>query len=208
LRSPFLTEDERRSGALYDWLAFHNLGYRVTAVGVTDVHGMGTPGTPRTYVAVADDTPGGFAADDLADATLAGAAQVSAGAFARVSVDGAGPGETVTVADGEATLALRVEALPEIDVTRVEVLVDCDAYASVAATAPGEVVKLDTTVPLTVTGDHYVVVLALGEGAMPRGIEDYDATRVPRVVVNPVFVDGDGDGVWTPPGPRTCDWRP
>jgi hypothetical protein len=28
------------------------------------------------------------------------------------------------------------------------------------------------------------------------------------VVVNPVFVDGDGDGVWTAPGAKTCDWAP
>ncbi len=206
LRSPYLASDPRRSGALYDWLAFHNLGHPVTAVGVTDVHGMGTPGTPRTYIAVPDDAA--FTIDDLADGTLAGAAQVSAGAFARVTIDGAGPGETVSVTDGEAALSVRVEALPDIDVTRVDVLLDCDAFVSWTTSTPYEVVKLDETVPLAVTGDHYIVVIAIGEGEMPRGIEDYDAGEVPRVVVNPVFVDGDGDGVWTAPGPKACSWVP
>jgi hypothetical protein len=206
LRSPYLTDDTRHSGALYDWFAFFNLGHAVTGVGVTDVHGMETPGTPRTYVAVADDTA--FTVDELADATLDGAAQISAGAFARVTVDGAGPGETVTVTDGEADLAITVQAIPDIDVTAVHVIVDCDAYAVLPATDPTGVVKLDTVVPLSVTGDHYVVVLAVGEEAMPRGLEDYDALEVPRVIVNPVFVDGDGDGVWTAPGAKTCDWTP
>ncbi|MDP2311407.1 MAG: CehA/McbA family metallohydrolase [Pseudomonadota bacterium] len=207
LRSPYLEPDDpRHSGALLDWLAFHNLGYRVTAVGVTDEHGMDTPGTPRTYVAVPDDAAA--VVEDFVAGTLGGAAQVSAGAFARVTVDGAGPGETALVTDGEADLSLHVEALAEIDVTRVEVLVNCDAAWSIEATDPSGVVKLDETRTLPVGGDLYVVVLAIGADAMPRGLSGYAADEVPRVIVNPIFVDGDGDGVWTPPGPKACDWSP
>jgi hypothetical protein len=207
LRSPYLDPaDPRHSGALLDWLAFHNLGHRVTAVGVTDEHGMDTPGTPRTFVAVPDDTA--LAVSDFVAGTLDGAAQVSAGAFARVTVNGAGPGETATVSGGTATLSLHVEALPDIDVTRVDVLVDCDLAYSAVATDPSGVVKLDETVTLALTGDAYVVVLAMGADPMPRGLQDYTAASVPRVVVNPVFVDGDGDGVWTAPGAKTCDWAP
>lgn len=207
LRSPYWTEDPRTSGALYDWLAFHNLGHPVTAMGVTDVHGLGTPGTPRTFVAVDDDTFGAFDATDAADAVLAGAAQVSAGAFARVDIDGAGPGDTVHL-DADGTLTIHIEALPAIDVTDVDVLVDCDAWAHLDATDPGGVVKLDTTLPFPAGQDAYVVVIARGTAAMPRGLEGYDAAVVPRVVVNPIFVDGDGDGVWTAPGPKVCDWVP
>ncbi len=209
LRSPYLDAgDPRHTGALVDWFAFHNLGHRVTGVGVTDEHGMDTPGTPRTYVTVADDTQGGFTADDLADGVLGGAAQISAGAFARVTVDGAGPGDLVTVRGGQAQLRLEVQALPEIDVTRVDVLVDCDIAVRIDATDPAGVVKLDDARSLSLDGDAYVVVVAVGTGAMPRGIEGYAASQVPRVTVNPIFVDGDGDGVWTPPGPKSCDWTP
>jgi hypothetical protein len=209
LRSPYLDPaDPRHSGALYDWLAFLNLGHRVTAVGVTDEHGMDTPGAPRTWVRVPDDAMGAFDADDMATGVLAGAAEVSAGAFARVTVDGAGPGELATVSGGEATLSLHVEALPEIDVTTIDVLVDCDAALSVPATDPGGVVKFDGSVALPLTGDAYVVVIARGTEPMPRGLLGYDAAVVPRVIVNPVFVDGDGDGVWTPPGAKTCNWTP
>jgi hypothetical protein len=206
LRSPYFTEDPRRSGALYDWLAFHNLGYSVAAVGVTDVHGMGTPGTPRTYAPVADETA--FSADDLADATVAGATQVSAGAFVRASIDGAGPGALASPSGDAPALALEVQALPEIDVTGVHVLVDCDAYTYIEAEDPNGVVKLDTMVTLPGGADHHVVLIAVGAGEMPRGIEGYDAASVPRAIVSPIFVDGDGDGLWTPPGPKACDWRP
>ncbi len=210
LRSPYLlADDPRHSGALYDWFAFHNLGHRVTAVGVTDEHGMDMLGAPRTYVRVPDDTPLGFDAQDLADAVLSGAAQVSAGAFARVTLDGAGPGELASVLDGTGDLSLQVQALSDIDVTRVDVIVNCDPSLSLVATDSSGVVKLDQTVPLELpAGDAYVVVIAIGEGPMPRGLTDYAAAEVPRLVVNPIFVDTDGDGLWTPPGAKACGWAP
>lgn len=210
-RSPYLDpEDPRHSGALYDWFAFYNLGHRPTGVGVTDEHGMDTPGTPRTYVAVADDAIGGFTQDELATGVLDGNAQISSGAFTRVTLDGAGPGELATITDGEGELAVNVQALEGIDVTRVDVVVNCDPGVSLAATAPDSVVKLDTSQPLELpTGsDSYVVVVAIGEGAMPRGLTDYDAGAVPRSITNPILVDGDGDGVYSGPGAKGCGWGP
>lgn len=207
LRSPLLDPDDpRHTGALVDWLAFHNLGHRVTGTAVTDVHGLQIPGEPRTYVRVPDDTPGVVTAEDAADATLAGRAVISAGAFAEVTVNGAGPGDLADASE-EAVLSVVVTALPGIDVTRVEVLVDCDHVATLTATDPDGVVKLDTTLPLSMAGggtDAYVVVLGFGEGPMPRGFDDYDPSSVPRFVTNPIFLDGDLDGAWTPPGPKDC----
>lgn len=204
LRSPLLDPDSpRNTGALIDWLSFHNLGHQVTAVGITDTHGLETPGTPRTYVQVPDDSRGVVTADQVADGELAGAAVVSAGAFARVEIAGAGPGDLAT-ANGSAAVAIHVEAIAAIDVTRIVVLSNCDSVADFAATDPSAVVKFSGEVEFPIAGDAYVVVLGFGTQSMPRGIENYDATTVPRFVSNPIFVDGDGDGLWTAPGPKTC----
>ena len=208
-RSPFLDPaDPRRSGALNDWFAFYNLGHHPTGTGVTDEHDLGTPGTPRTYVRVPDDTIGVLTEQDMSDGVLAGRAQVSSGAFATVTVDGKGPGERVTAIDGLVSLSVKIEALEAIDVNRVEVIVNCDAGLTLDAIAPDSLVKLDTTVPVSLPlgVDSYIVVLAMGENAMPRGITNYDAASVPRVIVNPVLVDGNGDGVWDGPGAKTCTW--
>ncbi len=205
LRSPLLDPaDPRHTGALVDWMAFLNLGHRVTGVAVTDVHGRHIPGEPRSYVRVASDTAGTVSADDVADGELDGAAQMSAGGFAQVSIAGAGPGDLATVLDGHATLALRVQALAEIDVTEVHVLVNCDAAAVVATTAPWEVVKVDTTVPLELDADAHIVVVAFGEAPMPLSFDDYDPRTLPRVITNPIYVDVDGDGAWTAPGAKPC----
>lgn len=204
LRSPLLSvSDPRHTGALHDWLAFHNLGHRVTAVGVTDVHGLDIPGSPRTYVRVGDDAAGVVSADDVADGELAGAAVVSAGAFARVEIDGAGPGDDVSVV-GDVVLSIEVSALPEIDVDRIVVLANCDLVAEFSADSPDELLKFEGGLVFSLAQDAHVVVLGFGSQSMPRGLENYDASTVPRFVSNPIFVDADGDGVWTAPGAKSC----
>lgn len=206
LRSPYLVEgEERRSGALVDWLAFHNLGHRVAAVAVTDEHGWDPPGQPRTWVRLEEGAT--VDADALADGVLAGATQVSAGAFLRVEVDDAGPGSVVTL-DEASQVRVQVQALPGVDVTRVDLLLDCDPFQALATTDPSGVVKLDQSLPLRLDADHYLVAIARGEGAMPRGLVDYDATSVPRAISSPILLDGDGDGAWTAPGPKDCGWTP
>ena len=41
---------------------------------------------------------------------------------------------------------------------------------------------------------------------MPRGLRTYDATRVPRVTTNPIYVDVDGNGAFDAPGGKTCTY--
>ncbi len=204
-RSPLLDEDDpRHSGALIDWLGFHNLGYRVTGVAVTDVHGEDIPGQPRVFARVPDDAPGEASADDVAEAELGGHAVISAGAWLRVDIDGAGPGDLAPANGVTPNLNLEITALPEVDVTEAYILVNCDLWAIVEAEAPAAVVKLSQSLPLELDGDAYVVVLAFGDQPMPRGLKDYLPQDVPRAISNPIFVDTDGDGLWTPPGAKSC----
>ncbi len=200
-RSPFLEAgDPRRTGVFEDWLSFLNHGHTITAVGVTDVHGDDLPGAPRTYLDVGEDDPAAVPEDALVDAMRGGHAGVSVGAVARVGIGGAGPGDTVTVPGGMAMLDLRVEAVPAVDVSHVEVIVNCDEVLDLPTTDPGGVVKLDTSVPLLLTQDAYVVVLGMGDGPLPEGLPALEMARVPRFVTNPIWVDVDGDGQITPRG--------
>jgi hypothetical protein len=206
-RSPFMVVgDEQRTGAFEDWLAFHNLGHRVTGMAVTDAHGADIPGQPRSYVAVDDDDPATVTDADLDQAVLDGAVTMSAGAFARVSIDGAGPGEQATAVGGTITLDLEVQALAEIDVTHLEVLANCDEVAEVVTDTPDAVLKHDGSIDLSFDEDVSIVVLGFGTRGMPRGLRDYDPANTPRFISNPIFVDVDGDGAFTPAGPKACAW--
>lgn len=197
-------DSPERTGFLDDWLAMLNLGHRVTGLGVSDSHDPEDLAWPRTYFAAPTDAPADFDDEMLVDSVLAGRAQISAGAFARVSANGAGIGEVASGADVE--LAVRVEAISGIDVSHVVVLANCDKVLDIDATDPFGIVKLDTTVALHLDRDAHLVVMAFGDGAMPAGLPDYDPTGVPRVVTNAIYVDADGNGVFDPPGGKTCTY--
>jgi len=199
--------DPHRMGSFDDWMAFQNHGHRITAVGVTDVHGYDAPGSPRTYFAAPTDDPAKFSQGDLMDSLRQGRALVSAGAFARVQVNGkAGLGATVTDTDGNVEVHVRIEAIPQIDVTHVKIFRNCDQVADLPATDPGGVVKLDTTVPIAVSQDAHLVVVAFGSQPMPRAMEQADALRVPRVTTNPIYIDADGNGSFQAPGGKPCSY--
>ena len=83
---------------------------------------------------------------------------------------------------------------------------NCDEVLNVATTTPGEVVKYDDVLSLPVTTDAHVVVLGFGQDQLPRGFRQFDPTQVPRFTTNPIFVDADGDGVFTAPGGKTCSY--
>jgi hypothetical protein len=202
LKSPLIDpEFPAASGLFEDWLAFHDHGHPVTAVGVTDAHDAELPGSPRTYFVADEEDMTAFDEAAMVDALLGRRAIVSAGAFARVSVLGAGPGEVVAVA-GPTPLALHVEALPQIDVDHVTVLVNGRQVASIPADDPGGVVKLDATWTLNLAEDAHVVVVGWGADPMPEGFQDYDPTGTPRFFTNAILVDADGVPGWQAPG-----WR-
>ena len=195
------------TGNFDDWMSFLNHGHPITAVAVTDVHGFDVPGAPRTYFASSTDDPAEFDEDELVEAMLRGRAVLSDGAFARVRInDEAGLGDMVTDTDGTVDLAIHVEAIPEIDVTRVLVFANCDEVADVETTDPDGVVKLDTTLEIPIDRDAHVVTVGFGEGRFPRGLDSFDPTRVPRFVTNAIYVDRDGDDLWTPPGGKSCSY--
>ncbi|MCO4769681.1 MAG: PHP domain-containing protein [Deltaproteobacteria bacterium] len=207
LRSPFMDPgNPRRTGSFEDNMAMHNLGHQVTAMAVTDSHGDGPPGQPRTYVAVDDDTPGAVPEEQLVAGVQVGSAQMSAGVFAtEVEIAGAGPGELALLGSTTAQLALRIEGIPAVDVSHITVLANCDEVAEFAADGPDAALKFDDGVTLELEADAHIVVLAFGANSMPRGLRNY-STDAPRLVTSPIFVDVDGNGVFDAPGGKECNW--
>jgi len=205
-KNPFLNPDKPESSGLFDdWLGWHNLGHRITAVGVTDTHGHSPPGSPRTYLALPTDEPSEVTDDQLTNAYLEGRAFISTGAFARVTInETAGLGDTITDTDGTVALKVQVQALEAIDVQWISVFANCDEIAKVAADAPDSLMKLDTVLELEVAADATIVVAGFGTQAMPLGFRNFSAPGVPRFMTNPIFVDTDGNGAYDPPGGKEC----
>ena len=196
------------SGIFEDWMSFLNHGHRIIATGASDVHGLETPGSPRTYFRAATDKTPELDIDDMVASILSGDVVVSLGAFARVTLnDEAGLGDTITDQDGAVNLQLTVAAIPQIDVDHVRVYVNCDEVARVALNNPPDsATKYSGSIALPVPTDRdaHITVLGFGKQALPRVFEQFDPAETPRFVTNPIFVDSDGNGVYDAPGGKTC----
>jgi hypothetical protein len=188
-------------------MSFLNLGHPIAAVGTTDLHGYDVPGQPRTYFTSSTDEPRELDEDEFVASITAGRIVVSDGAFARVQINGgAGLGDLVTDGDGFVDLAVHIEAIPEIDVTHFLVFVNCDQVLKVPALDPNGIVKYDGTLLVPVTKDAHVVVAGFGANRLPRGLDQFDPSGVPRFTTNPIYIDVDGNGVYNPPGGKTCSY--
>lgn len=192
------------NGRFDDWASMINAGHRLVAVGCSDDHGGDEVGFPRSYFRSGTDDPASLDLDELVGGFQGGALMASAGAFAAVDIDGAGPGELVQASGGELTLNLRIEAIPEIDVTHAVVLLNCDEVLALPASDPAGVVKLEEQVELSLEADGWISVVAFGEERLPLGMPQYDPSRTPRVLTSPIYVDVDGDGAFGAPGGRQC----
>jgi hypothetical protein len=201
--SPFVGGNRRFD----NWQSMVNAGHPMVAVGCSDDHGGQETGFPLTWFESSTDAPEAFVVDDLVGSFVGGRTQASTGAFARVSVNGVtGLGGLVTDEDGSVSLSVVIEAMEVIDVTHVVVFANCDQVVSLAADDPGGVVKLSETVVVPVDGDTNLVVAAFGANRLPVGMPQFDPTGVPRVLTSPVYVDADGDGLFTAPGGRECGY--
>lgn len=207
-RDPFIRAgEEDRTGLFDDWQSFLNHGHRIVAIGASDEHDYDALGMPRIFFGAKSDAPEDFDEQDLVDAVYDGNILVSTGAFARVAVAGKTMGDVVTVAGGNVSLKIEIEAIPEIDVTHFRVYVNCDQYGPpVATTDPDGVVKYDATFPLTVTSDANITVIGFGKNYLPRGLPQFDPTNNPRFTTNAIYVDVNGDGDFDAPGDKSCTY--
>lgn len=196
-----------RESLFDDWMSFLNHGHYISALGVSDAHNYGIPGRPRNYFPSSSDTAAGFDENEMVAGILEGRTVLSAGAFARVSVnDTAELGDVVTDTDGSVDLTVHIEAIPEIDIQFFKVYLNCDQVLTVAADTPDQVIKYDGSLSVPVTEDASLVVAAFGENSIPKALGNYQPYGVPRVITNAIFIDADGNDVFDPPGDKGCDY--
>jgi hypothetical protein len=199
--------DDSDQEALQDWYSFLNQGLPIVAVGVSDSHGLGTMlGICRTLVAAPDDE---ISADlDLQpvwDNLLAQRATMVNGPFVLIwatddasALSGIGDLATRTTA-GPIPLRVQVQAAPFVHTARLIIVANGQPVHQIDLPDPGDppaVVRFDDTILIDWTGgDAWFVAVVEGDQPMHPL-----TSKIPRSVTNPVYVDRDGNGTWTPPG--------
>ena len=198
-----------------DWFALLNRGHRFTAVGASDSHDVSRfiVGQARTYIAAQDENPGRIDVAAACESLLAGRALVSMGLLAQMTVE-----ERFTVGDLATNLPeqvrVRVKVLGPswVKAERVELFANGARIRKATidparADAPGEKADIAWTLPRP-PRDTHLIAIAIGPAvsaafwAMTRPYQPTSPHWEGRAIgaTNPVWLDADGDGRFTPPG--------
>ncbi len=173
-----------------DWCAMLDLGYRPTAVGVSDSHTrLPGPGKARTYIASLVDEPGALDRSRLVADLKAGHAQVTGGPFIELEAESGdisvGPGDTITV-DGQLLLHVTVKAPSWMPVDEIRLYgAGCELLETLEPDSPQAPLWFDGEFTVNPQEDGYYFVEVEGSTDMgpvwPGGH--------PYAMTNAVFVE-------------------
>jgi hypothetical protein len=112
-------------------------------------------------------------------------------------------GSTVSAAidpDGRpvANLKIQVQAASWIDCDRVKIYINGHLAETIAVPESRERVRLDTTHTLILKRDSWIALCIEGDDPLTP-IVNGKRPILPIAILNPVWIDADRDGLWTPP---------
>jgi hypothetical protein len=193
-----LSRPEVMERNVLDWFALLNLGRRYTAVGNSDSHALvhQWAGYPRTYVRVNTLQLAQLTPEEIASSLLYGRAQISNGIFVDVTANGsAGPGDELSLESSRVSLRVLARAAPWVSLESAELWANGVKVAETTETAaPDAVNRIQWVIELEVYRDAWLVVIARGGTELGESLPG--AKGMPFSIVNPIFVDADGDGAF------------
>ncbi len=187
---------------LEDWFVLLNRGHRYAAVGNSDSHTVHAAfgGYPRNYSRSSTDAPSEIDPAEVAAAIRAKQVFTTTGPFVELEVNGVPMGGDARAEEGGVvTIRARIRAASWIDVDRLLVVINGRALQEWEIPEVDGVLVIDETEELTLRRDAWIAVLVEGDDSLAPIIPDAGRPILPLAITNPVWVDVDGDGEWTPP---------
>lgn len=186
----------------HDWFGLLNYGYRITGVGASDSHDVSRfiVGQGRTYIFCKDDDPAKIDVREACANLRAGRALISLGLLVDMKVqDRFRVGDLATGLPDRFDVAVTVSAPKWSKADRVEL------YANGVKIREGSSHQMRWTLDRPAQ-DAHLIAIASGPGltsphwAIPKPYQPSSKVWNSRVLgaTNPIWVDGDGDGKFTP----------
>lgn len=194
-----LVSDARR--VLSDWFHLLDLGATYTATGNSDTHAISTApaGSPRNFFYAGVDDPAHLEPRQLVDALKHHRNVVTNGPFLELTVDGARVGSLVRQRGGSVDVQVRVQAANWVPVDEVEIFgngIRIATFPVPALATGGERFKGGQR--LRLARDTWLVAVASSARPLTPVIGSDAHPVTPLAFTNPVWVDVDGDGRYSP----------
>ncbi|MEQ8765786.1 MAG: CehA/McbA family metallohydrolase [Planctomycetota bacterium] len=195
-----LHDTGNRYWVLADWFRMLNTGYRAWAVGNSDSHTVHATfaGYPRNYVRYDGPSAPSVDVPSVLAGIRAGTMFTTSGPFVELTVNGQPMGSEVRCDSKSAEIAVRVRAASWIDCDRVHLVVNGDIQETWEVPPQRSITRLEKRHTLTLERDAWVAILVEGDDPLEPLLPTQGRASLPRAVTNPVFLDADGDGQWTP----------
>jgi hypothetical protein len=197
-----LPDDMRIERGVQDLYTMVDNGHLVTGVGNSDTHHLTSvlAGVPRNYVFSDDLALDPFDEDGFIDAVRRRRVMLTTGPWLAVRAGGAGPGELAVATDGTVRVEIELRQATFVRATRVRLWLARQLVETIAMPPGSTAFAFGATLPVGAT-DTWIGVDAAGDEPLPRALHSLADGKLPVppfAMVNPILVDADGDGVYTP----------
>lgn len=199
--------DERVELALRDLYTFMQHGKLACALGNSDTHHLNQvlAGVPRNYVFVRDGRLDPFDMSDFLQAIRQRRVMITTGPWLEVDVAGAGAGQLATPRSGRVPITIAIRQASFVRANRLRIWVGGELRRTIILNDGAT--RFEWTGQLTVpTTDTWIGVDVTGSVPLPPQLvgHGWDAKGgiVPVAVLNPILVDGNGNGWFDGPAPE------
>ncbi|MEE2912394.1 MAG: CehA/McbA family metallohydrolase [Planctomycetota bacterium] len=194
----------RRSkhSVLRDWYNMLNAGRSISAVGNSDSHAVISciAGIPRNYVFTGNDDASNVSPTAVANAIRTGRMSTTTGPFIRMTVNGHPMGSTISISDPVVDVYIDAQAASWIDLDTIRIIQNGEEVAKVESEFEQQgVTHFRPRIRIASPRDCWIIAIAEGDQEMTPYLADKSRPIYPLAIANPVYVDADGDGLWTPP---------
>ena len=194
----------RRSkhSVLRDWYNMLNAGRTIAAVGNSDSHTViaNIAGIPRNYIYTGNDDASNIDPAVVVNAIREGRMSTTTGPFLRMTANGHPMGSTISISEPIVDIHLDVQAASWIDLDTVRIIQNGDEVALIQSEfGRVGVTHFRPRIRIASPRDCWIVAIASGDEDMSPYLLDKSRPIYPLAIANPIYIDADGDGLWTPP---------